>query len=110
MSKQLSYDAKMERLRPSDRQFICKYKHFEEKIRTQDRSVFNASLTDHLKNIKRTPISPKNEVAQINEVLAFHDWVSECRKLKQGKRRNNDNAHDVSLPKILVSYHGEFIS
>ena len=32
-------------------------------------------------------------------MLAFHDWVSESRKLQQ-----QHSAHDVSLPKILVSY------
>ncbi len=106
MSKQLNYNAKMERLSPSNRYFIRKYKHYEEKIRSHDRSMFNGSLTDHLQNIKHKKISPKNEAAQINEVLAFHDWVSESRKLQQHhkSRRKGNSAHDVSLPKILVSY------
>jgi hypothetical protein len=69
--------------------------------------MFNGTLTDHLQNINRRKISEKNEAAQINEVLAYHDWVSESRKLQQQQhksKRKGDNAHDVSLPKILVSY------
>ena len=39
-------------------------------------------------------------------MLAFHDWVIESRKLQQQheSRRKGNSAHDVSLPKILVSY------
>ncbi len=70
--------------------------------------MFNGTLTDHLQNINRRKISEKNEAAQINEVLAYHDWVSESRKLQQQHKSKSkgkgDSAHDVSLPKILVSY------
>jgi hypothetical protein len=106
MSKYLNYDAKLERLNQADRTFICTYRQFEEKIRHQERSIFDASLTDHLQNIKRKPISVKNETAQVNEVLAYHDWVCESKKLQ---RRNNGSANnETSLPQILVSYEDLF--
>lgn len=106
MSKYLNYDAKLDRLSQADRTFICKYRQFEEKIRHQERSIFDASLTDHLQNINRKPISAKNESAQVNEVLTYHDWVCESKKLQQ---TNYDSATDTtSLPQILVSYEDLF--
>ena len=100
-TKYLNYDAKLERLNQADRTFMCKYRKFEEGIRHQELSIFDASLTDHLQNIKRKPISVKNETAQVNEILAYHDWVCESKKLQQ-------TDISVSLPQILVSYEDLF--
>ena len=89
MSKQLNYDAKMERLSPADRYFIRKYKRFEEKIRTLDRSMFDGTLEDHLQNINYKKISTTSEVrfcrleiqclkklrhyiAHINHFISYH--------------------------------------
>jgi len=106
MSKYLNYDAKLERLNQADRTFICNYRKFEETIRHQERSIFDASLTDHLQNITRKPISVKNETAQVNEVLAYHDWVCGSKKLQQ---RNHVGANnEASLPRVLVSYEDLF--
>ena len=97
MSKRLTKKEKVERLSPSDQDFIRKYEHYEDKIRAYERSTFSGTLTDHLKIVNVEKISEKSEVAQINEVLSFHHWVC-CEH----------RAHDVSLPKILVSYEDLF--
>ena len=88
MSKQLNYNAKMERLSPADRYFIRKYKRFEEKIRTLDRSVFNLTLEDHL-NLKYKKISPRSE-------------VSHCRLEMQCLKKLR---HDIVHINHFISYH-----
>lgn len=96
----------MERLNHSDRDFICRYKRFEENIRHQERSTFDTSYADHLQIIKRKSISVKTEIAQVNAVLSYHDWACARKKLQ---RRNNISSHYcVSIPEILVSYEDLF--
>lgn len=97
MSKEERFKTKLERLSRADQRFILEYKDFEEKIRQHEQSIFGGSLEDHLLSVKRKPIFTKTEEAQINAVLAYHDWVCSTKQLVRY------NAY-VSLPEVLVSY------
>lgn len=99
MSKEL-YDARLKRLYQTDRRFIDEYRQFEDRLRRNERSMFSASLDDHLQSLRQKPISEKYEEKQIMVVLVYHDWVCETKKLEP---MNTDSAY-VTLPHVLVSY------